>query len=84
MQRLYFQLNQRPLSLWQRIAAGVAGVAVLTAAFFIGLFALAVLFGLAVIGGVVMTIRRWRNNRRRQSGPQVLDGEYIVIRRKQR
>ena len=82
MHRLEFTFIRRP-SLWQRVLAFVIAAAVLTLAFFLGLFVLIIILGLMIIAAAVVTVRRWRQ-RRTSPREDVFEGRYTVIRRERR
>ena len=67
------------------------GLAVLVMSFFLGIVVLAVLVGLALIGGSVLALRMWWLKRRlqREAARQpddatVVEGEYSVVERRRR
>jgi hypothetical protein len=58
------------------------GIAILALSFMLGLVFLAVAAGLAIIGGIALTVRRWLGLGPSRSGSdQTIDVEYRVIRR---
>jgi len=75
----FYQPPQNPLA---RIGLVLIGVAILALSFMLGLVFLAVAAGLAIIGAIGLTVRRWLGLGRNQSQQdQTLDVEYRVIRR---
>lgn len=79
---------QRPRHPLARLALALLGLAVFGALLVFGLIALAVL---VAVGGVLMLVRAWRGRHAsgrgntpedgsRPADPEVLEGEYVVIR----
>jgi len=90
MQRLRHQRSGNPIS---QIFAGVGAVLLVGVAFFLGLFFLTILAGLAVIGMVTFLARVWwfryklnRAHRSEESSREsnVLEGEYVIVERTSR
>lgn len=80
-QRFY----QPPRSPLARLGLALAGIGILALSFVLGLVFLAVAMGLAVIGFITLTVRRWLAGARRQGeddGP--IDVEYRVVHREKR
>lgn len=79
-QRFY----QPPASPIARFGLVLLGIAILALSFMVGLVFLAVAAGLAVIGFVVLTVRRWLSGPgakdRRDNGP--INVEYRVVHRR--
>lgn len=63
----------------------LAGIGILALSFLLGLFFLAIAIGLAVIGFIVLTVRRWLGiGQSRKPEDDNLHVEYKVIRRESR
>ena len=63
----------------------LAGIGILALSFLLGLFFLAIAIGLAVIGFIVLSVRRWLGlGRPRKPEDETLNVEYRVIHREQR
>lgn len=78
-QRFY----QPPTSPLARFGLVLLGIGVLALSFLLGLFFLAIAVGLAVIGGIVLTVRRWLGlGQARTPDDGLIDAEYRVIDRK--
>jgi fatty acid desaturase len=84
--RTRFFILQRPRHPLARLALALLGLAVFGALLVFGLIALAVL---VAVGGVLMLVRAWRGRHAdgnapedgsRPADPEVLEGEYVVIR----
>lgn len=76
---------QPPTSPLVRLGMVLAGIGILALSFMLGLFVLAIALGLALIGAVVLGVRRLFSARQAQppsAGP--IEVEYRVIRREQR
>jgi len=83
MQDPRFRFYQPPTSPLARLGLVLLGIGVLALSFLLGLVFLAVAVGMAVIGFVVLTVRRWLGGGRsskRDDG--LVDVEYRVINRK--
>jgi hypothetical protein len=75
----FYQPPQNPLA---RLGLVLLGVAILALSFMLGLVFLAVAAGLAILGAVVLTVRRWLGlGARSAPRDQTIDVEYRVIRR---
>ncbi|QKK03569.1 MAG: hypothetical protein HND55_13405 [Pseudomonadota bacterium] len=85
MQNPWQPFYQPPTSPLARFGLIVLGIGLLALSFILGLFFLAVAVGLAVIGFVVLTVRRWlgRSDQRR-SDDHLVDVEYRVVQRRRR
>lgn len=80
-QHSFYRVPQSPLA---RFGLALLGIAILAVSFFVGLIFLAVAAGLAILGAIGLTIRRWLVGRKKPSGPEDLRHvEYRVIRRDQ-
>ena len=63
----------------------LAGIGILALSFLLGLFFLAIAIGLAVIGFIVLSVRRWLGlGRPRKPEDETLNVEYRVVRREAR
>ncbi|MEE4330628.1 MAG: hypothetical protein V2J10_07155 [Wenzhouxiangella sp.] len=77
--RRFYQPPQNPLA---RFGLVLLGIAILALSFMLGLVFLAVAAGLAIIGGVVLTVRRWLGmSSVRPPEDRTIDVEYRVIRK---
>jgi hypothetical protein len=77
-QRFY----QPPTSPLARLGLVLAGIGILALSFVLGLFLLTIAVGLAVIGAVVLTVRRWLGSGQPKNPEHgVIDVEYRVINR---
>jgi len=75
----FYQPPRNPLA---RFGLVLLGIALLALSFMLGLVFLAVAAGLAIIGGIALTVRRWLGlGQTRRSDDQTIDVEYRVIRR---
>ncbi len=75
----FYQPPTHPLA---RLGLVVAGIGMLALSFVLGLFILAIAMGLAVIGFIVLAVRRWLGaGRRDKPEDDNLRVEYKVIRR---
>lgn len=75
----FYQPPENPLV---RLGLVLAGIGILALSFILGLFFLAVAIGLAVIGFIVLTVRRWlgaSGRKKPDDGP--IDVEYRVVHR---
>ena len=78
----FYQPPTHPLA---RLGLVVAGISILALSFVLGLFILAIAMGLAVIGFIVLAVRRWLGvGRQSKSEDDNLRVEYKVIRRESR
>jgi len=80
----WHQFYQPPRSPLARLGLALAGIGILALSFLLGLFVLAVAMGLAVVGVIALTVRRWlglgqRRRRDRDGGP--IEVEYRVVHR---
>ena len=79
------QFYQPPTSPLARLGLVLVGIGTLALSFFLGLFVLAIAMGLALIGAVVLGVRRLfagRPEPGKEGGP--IDVEYRVIHRERR
>lgn len=77
-----FRSYQVPANPLVRIGLVLAGLAILALSFVLGIFVLAVLAGLAIIGSLTLAVRNWFLRRRgNDSADGPIDVEYRVIRR---
>jgi hypothetical protein len=77
-QRFY----QPPSSPLARLGLVLLGIGILALSFVLGLFFLAIAVGLAVIGGIVLSVRRWLGlGRPSKPDDGMIDAEYRVIYR---
>lgn len=80
-QRFY----QPPTSPLARLGLALLGIGILALSFVLGLFFLAIAVGLAIVGALYLTVRRWLGLGRKRAEPdKTLDVEYRVIRRERR
>lgn len=85
-----YYLSGKPMNPLARALAAIGGVLLAVGAFFIGLAALAVVLGLAVIGWVAASIWLWWARRKAAPGARArpapeaesLETEYIVVSRR--
>ncbi len=75
----FYQPPQNPLA---RFGLVLLGLAILALSFMLGLVFLAVAAGLAILGAIGLTVRRWFGiGRSKTPQDQTIDVEYRVIRR---
>lgn len=75
----FYRVPESPLA---RFGLALLGIAVLAVSFFVGLVFLAVAAGLAILGGIGLTIRNWLVGRKKPDrGDDPLQVEYRVVRR---
>ncbi|MCC5866505.1 MAG: hypothetical protein JJU31_15395 [Wenzhouxiangella sp.] len=80
-QRFY----QPPGSPLARLGLVLLGLGVLTLSLLLGVFVLAIAVGLAVIGALVLTVRRWLGlGQARTEDSSLIDVEYRVVSRQRR
>lgn len=82
MQDPWQRFYQPPASPLARLGLILLGIGILALSFLLGLVFLAVAVGMAVIGFVVLTVRRWlgrSGSKKRDDG--LIDVEYRVIHR---
>ena len=84
-----YQISYRKPGPFGQILSFIVGVALLIAAFIIGIYVLAILLGLIVIGGIVLAIRVWWARRQVEkavrdgkSPSDVVQGDFIVVERR--
>jgi hypothetical protein len=78
----FYQPPTHPLA---RLGLVLAGIGILALSFLLGLFFLAIAIGLAVIGFIVLAVRRWLGiGQARKPDDDTLHVEYKVIRRESR
>jgi hypothetical protein len=77
-QRFY----QPPSSPLARLGLVLLGIGILALSFVLGLFFLAIAVGLAVIGAIVLTVRRWLGlGQAKKPDDGLIEGEYRVVYR---
>ncbi len=75
----FYRVPDSPLA---RFGLALLGMAILAVSFFVGMVFLAVAAGLAILGGIGLTIRNWLVGKRRpEREDDPLRVEYRVIRR---
>lgn len=80
-QRFY----QPPTSPLARLGLVLLGIGVLALSFLLGLVFLAVAVGMAVIGFVILTVRRWLGTgKARKPDDGIIDVEYRVVNRERK
>lgn len=85
MQDPWRQFYQPPTNPLVRLGLVLAGIGVLALSFVLGLFFLAIAMGLAVVGFIVLTVRRWLGAGKRQSPDDgLIDVEYRVVHREKK
>jgi hypothetical protein len=85
MNEQWRRFYQPPTSPLARLGLVLLGVGILALSFILGLFFLAVAVGLAVIGAVILTVRRWLGiGQGKQSDDALIDVEYRVTNRERR
>jgi len=85
MQDPWQRFYQPPASPLARLGLVLLGIGVLALSFLLGLVFLAVAVGMAVIGFVVLTVRRWLGaGRKGRRDDGLVDVEYRVVRRHKR
>ena len=85
MQDPWQRFYQPPSSPLARFGLVLLGIGILALSFLLGLVFLAVAVGAAVIGFVVLTVRRWLGGAsRKREGDGTIDVEYRVIHRDKR
>jgi len=85
MQDPWQRFYQPPASPLARLGLVLLGIGILALSFLLGLVFLAVAVGMAVIGFVVLTVRRWlggTGSRKRDDG--LVDVEYRVVHREKK
>ena len=85
MQDPWRQFYQPPTHPLARLGLVLAGIGILALSFILGLFFLAIAMGLAVVGFIVLTVRRWLGtgkSGKRDDG--LIDVEYRVVHRERR
>ncbi|WP_376695027.1 hypothetical protein [Wenzhouxiangella sp. EGI_FJ10305] len=85
MQDPWQRFYQPPASPLARLGLVLLGIGVLALSFFVGVIFLAIAAGAAIIGFVVLTVRRWlggTTRSRRDDG--LVDVEYRVVHRHKR
>ncbi len=76
------QFYQPPRSPLARLGLVLIGIGILALSFLLGLFVLAIAIGLAVVGGIFLTVRRWLGlGQRKQESDGPIDVEYRVVHR---
>lgn len=85
MQDPWQRFYQPPTSPLARLGLVLLGIGILALSFLLGLVFLAIAVGMAVIGFVVLTVRRWLGgSRSRKSDDGLIDVEYRVVHREKR
>lgn len=85
MQDPWQRFYQPPTSPLARLGLVLLGIGILALSFLLGLVFLAIAVGMAVIGFVVLTVRRWLgSSRSRKSDDGLIDVEYRVVNRHKR
>lgn len=85
MQDPWQRFYQPPTSPLARLGLVLLGIGILALSFLLGLVFLAVAVGMAVIGFVVLTIRRWLGGgRAHKPDDGAIDVEYRVVHRDRR
>lgn len=85
MQDPWQRFYQPPSSPLARFGMVLLGIGILALSFLLGLVFLAVAVGAAVIGFVVLTLRRWLGGSARRRGDNgMIDVEYRVVHRNKR
>lgn len=85
MQDPWQRFYQPPASPLARFGLILLGIGILALSFLLGLVFLAVAVGMAAIGFVVLTVRRWLGRGRgRDGGDRLIDAEYRVVHRERR
>ncbi len=85
MQDPWQRFYQPPASPLARLGLVLLGIGILALSFFVGVIFLAIAAGAAIIGFVVLTVRRWlgvTGKTRRDDG--MVDVEYRVVHRQKR
>lgn len=79
-QQTFYRVPESPLA---RFGLAVLGILLVALSFVVGLFFLAVTAGLAVLGGIALSIRGWwlGRRRRRDEDEDLVEVEYRVVRR---
>ncbi len=78
-QRFY----QPPTSPLARLGLILLGIGILALSFFVGVIFLAIAAGAAIIGFVVLTVRRWLGGSRSGKGDdELIDVEYRIVNRR--
>ncbi len=82
MQDPWRQFYQPPTNPLVRLGLVLAGIGILALSFVLGLFFLAIAMGLAVVGFIVLTVRRWLGaGKRPKPDDGLIDVEYRVVHR---
>lgn len=85
MNEQWRRFYQPPTSPLARLGLVLLGIGILALSFILGLFFLAIAVGLAVIGAVVLTVRRWLGiGQRKKPEDGLIDVEYRVVHRERR
>lgn len=90
MNQQWQRLYQPPASPLARLGLAVLGLAALVVSFFLGLFILAIVAGLAILGVIVLSVRRawlrWTSgdNRKSRRDEAYIDVEYTEVDREDR
>ena len=85
MQDPWRQFYQPPTNPLVRLGLVLAGIGILALSFILGLFFLAIAMGLAVVGFIVLAVRRWLGpGKRKQADEGLIDVEYRVVHREKK
>ena len=88
MQDPWRQFYQPPTNPLVRLGLVLAGIGILALSFVLGLFILAIAMGLALVGFIVLTLRRWLGagtpGKRKKSDDGLIDVEYRVVQREKK
>lgn len=83
MQDPWQRFYQPPASPLARLGLVLMGIGILVLSFFVGVIFLAIAAGAAIIGFVVLTVRRWLGgSRKRGADDGTIDVEYRVVHRR--
>jgi hypothetical protein len=84
MRDFRYSFDRVPTSPLARFGMALLGLTLLVVSFFIGLVFVAVVAGLAILGGLGLTIRNWLVGRKApKSDDDLVQVEYRVVRREQ-
>ncbi|MDZ7790268.1 MAG: hypothetical protein U5L08_07225 [Xanthomonadales bacterium] len=86
MQDPWQRFYQPPTSPLARLGLVLLGIGILALSFFVGVIFLAIAAGAAIIGFVVLTLRRWLGGigRDKRGDDGLVDVEYRVVHREKR
>ncbi|PKL96331.1 MAG: hypothetical protein CVV18_02165 [Gammaproteobacteria bacterium HGW-Gammaproteobacteria-8] len=84
MRAFRYSFDRVPTSPLARFGLALLGLTILIVSFFVGLVFVAVVAGLAILGGLGLTIRNWLIGRKAASSDEdLIQVEYRVVRREQ-